>query len=142
MRAMAKRWQRRLDVFHHRPSPALAVFGILFLAGVVTTRWVVPSILALCVLWFAPPMWRRYRPAFTGRSMGGGGFNRQPDFDRILEERQGGVSGNVSRNYWRARRFFFSARYVPMAGLCAYVAGAYVRHLGDDTLVIAVRILL
>lgn len=142
VRAVVKRWHKRLDILHHRPSPVLSVFGALFLAGVVTTRWVVFCLLALCVLWFGPPLWRKYRPSFTGRSMGGGGFNRQPDFDRILEERQAGVTGRVSRGYWWWRRFFFSARYVPMAAMVTYLAGVYVRHYGDETALALVRVLL
>lgn len=141
VRAFSKRWAARLGIFHRRPSPVVSVFGVLFLAGIVTTRWVVFSLLVLAVLWFGPPMWRKWRPSFTGRSMGGGGFNRQPDYDRILEERQRGVTGTVSRAYWRTRRVAFVSRYVPMAALCAHLAGVYVRHFGDDTLVIAVRVL-
>lgn len=142
MRAVVKRWHRRLAVLRTRPRPVVAVFGVLFLAGIVTTRWVVFSLLVLALLWWAPPVWRKIRPSWTGRSMGGGGFNRQPDFDRILEERQPGVAGSVSRTYWWWRRVFFAGRYVPMAALCTYMGGVIVRHFTDDAVVVMVRLLI
>lgn len=142
MRALGKRWQRRLAILTRRPSPAHAVFGALFIAGLATSRWLVFCLLALAFLWFAPPIWRSKRPWWTGRSMGGGGFNRQPDFDRILEERQGGIAGRISRRYWWWRRLFFSWRYIPMTAMLTYLAGVYVRHLGDDTALLVLRGLL
>ena len=109
--AFSRRFEDRLSIFHHRPGPWLSFFGVLFVAGMLTTYWVPFSLIALALLWFAPPMFRQYRPKFTGRSMGGGGFNRLPDFQRILEMRQPGVEGQISRTYWLARRRAFIARY-------------------------------
>lgn len=141
MRAMSKRWASRLGIFHGRPSPAVAVFGVLFLTGLVTDRWVWGALLALAALWWAPPVWRSVRPWWTGRSAGGAGFNRQPDFDRILEERRPGVEGRITRSYWRGRRIAFMARYVPMAAMSTYVGGVVTRAYGLDVALVALRVL-
>lgn len=139
--AMSKRWEKRLWIFHARPAPVVCVFLVIFFTGMVTSRWLLPALLVLAGLWWGPVAWRNYRPAFTGRSFSGGGFNRQPDFDRILEERRPGVEGKITRGYWWWRRLFFTLRYVPMALLVTYVAGIAVRSYGLEATVVVVRIL-
>jgi hypothetical protein len=127
----------------HRPAPDLAVAVVIFGAGMLTTRWLLPAILALVVLCWGPPTWRHLRPWWTGHSSKQtNGANNYSDFDRAFEDRQQGMRGRFNRTYWRGRDTAQAMRYVPMAACLLYVAGVYVRHLGDDTVVLAVRVLL
>lgn len=139
--AVSKRWEKRLAIFQRRPSPAVSVALVLFAAGFVTTRWVAFSLIALALLWWGPPIWRKIRPSWTGRSMGGGGFNRIPDYQKLLEMTRAGIEGWILRGYWDVRRRAFIARYLPMFALCIHLSGVYTRHFGIDTAVIAARIL-
>ena len=129
-------------MLRRRPSPLASFFWVLFLAGIITTHWVWFSLLCLAILWWGPPLWRKMRPSWTGRSMGGGGFNRIPDFQKILEMTRAGIEGLILRTYWDGRRRAFIARYFPMAAFMVYLAGVYVRHFGDETVVLMVRLLI
>lgn len=143
--AVSKRLRERVRRFmpSGRPAPDVSVAIVIFCAGLVTTRWIVPALLALFVLCFGPPWWRNVRPWWTGHSTKGtNGANNYSDFDRAFEDRQKGIRGRINRTYWRGRDIAQAARYVPMAACFLYVAGVYVRHFGDDTVVLAVRILL
>jgi len=125
-----------------RPAPDVAVAFVIFAAGLLTTRWVGWSILALVVLCWGPPWWREHRPKFTGHSTKAtSGANNYSDFDRGFEGRAKGFRGRKNRIYWRGRDAAEVARYVPMAVCFLYLAGVYVRHFGDDTALVLVRVL-
>lgn len=140
MRAFNRRLWARLP--SGRPDADVAVGMVIFLAGVVTARWWGWAVLALVVLCFGPPWWRKVRPWWTGHSTKAtGGANNYSDFDRAFEERQPGTRGRINRSYWRGRDTAQAMRYVPMAACWIYLAGIFTRHYSDDTLVIAVRVL-
>lgn len=145
VRAVSKRMRAWVGRFmpSGRPDADIAVGGVIFLAGVVTARWWVVAVLALVVLCFGPPTWRKKRPWWTGNSTTKtNGANNYSDFDRAFEERQPGTRGRINRTYWRGRDTAQAARYVPMAACWLYLAGIFIRHYSDDTLVLAARVLL
>jgi hypothetical protein len=144
VRAVSKRWSKRFGGRDFtRPAPDVAVAFVIFAAGFLTTRWLWQSVLALVVLCWGPPTWRRLRPWWTGHSSKAtNGANNYSDFDRAFEDKQPGTRGRINRSYWKGRDVAQAARYIPMAVCFVYLAGVYVRHFGADTAVLMVGVLL
>lgn len=126
VRAVNRRVWDRLGFLTRRPSPVQAAFGVVFVTGVITSRWWVGALLLLAAFCFIPPILRAKRPWWTGSSSGRSvGFIPGRAWEQMMEESRRDIAGKLARRYWRGRMMAFVSRMVPIMVLSTYLAGVF-----------------
>lgn len=145
VRAMSKRWASRLDVFRRRPGPWMSVLGVIFLAGIITSRWWVAALLVLLALLFAARLieWCLVPAPFRRRVRLGGldGMTYWQKRDSEREQNMAGVVGANAKVLYGGRMKVIAAKLAAINVLIVYLAGVYVRHFSDDTALVLLRVL-